>query len=163
MKLTKMIRRHALWLAATWVVALYVAISSGCMGEPPQGSPTTAADEQDLSTATCPVCPVSTDPRADEARAALPLVCAQSCVNCGNGVCDPGETHAICPTDCPTGGGGGGGGTSCGDHVCNGSETPTSCPRDCTNYCGNGRCDPGEGNTTCPEDCCAHANPPCAV
>lgn len=162
MKLTTLFRRHALWLTATWIVALYTAISSGCMSD---SSPQTTSDEQELIVpTTCPVCPLVTAPHAALSLAALPLVCAQSCANCGNGVCDPGESHAICPTDCPTSGGGGGGSTAvCGDHVCNGNETATSCPRDCTNYCGNGRCDPGEGDTTCPEDCCAHNNPPCPV
>lgn len=59
---------------------------------------------------------------------------------CGNGICEPEETHN-CPTDCDI----------CGNGVCNESETVASCSVDC--YCTNGSCDVGESHEICPQDC----------
>ena len=44
--------------------------------------------------------------------------------DCGNGVCETGETQTSCAQDC-------GAAPTCGDNVCNGSETATSCAVDC--------------------------------
>ncbi|HEY3352125.1 MAG TPA: hypothetical protein VGQ83_02670 [Polyangia bacterium] len=98
--------------------------------------------------------------------------CGSFCFNCagmtpcGDGVCNGGETHGSCASDCPS---------SCGDHICDGGETPCSCPGDCgcgtsgqcscdASYlaqcrtacpaaCGNGKCDPDETHDTCAADC----------
>jgi len=44
---------------------------------------------------------------------------------CGDGTCDPGETHASCPSDCTET-------VSCnGDGVCDAGEDAASCPDDC--------------------------------
>lgn len=66
-------------------------------------------------------------------------------VQCGNGVCDSGETPANCPVDCPSG--------ACGNNVCDPGEDSSTCPQDCKSQCGNGVCDPGEDSTSCPQDC----------
>lgn len=58
--------------------------------------------------------------------------------NCGDGVCNNGETNATCPQDnCPW----------CGDGTCNNGETELSCPQDpCSAVC-------GDGVITAPEVC----------
>lgn len=67
-------------------------------------------------------------------------------VNCGNGICDKGETPATCALDCPSG--------LCGNGLCELDEDPQSCPADCTDAkCGNGVCGDGENLYTCPDDC----------
>ena len=102
---------------------------------------------------------------------------------CGDGVCDPGETHDTCANDCcqlsdGSGGGSGygsGGGSGhgsgagaicqaqCGNGFCDGNETHSSCPSDCCEttgdgycvaHCGNGFCEAGEDHASCPGDCC---------
>ena len=80
------------------------------------------------------------------------ILCASGCVKgrrigsgtCGNGVCEPGETHVHCPEDCSDG---------CGDGVCSGDENAQNCPRDCVNGCGDGVCGPSETPESCPADC----------
>ena len=42
-------------------------------------------------------------------------------LNCGDGICNPGEDINICPEDC-----------ACGNDVCEISETASSCPSDCS-------------------------------
>jgi hypothetical protein len=64
--------------------------------------------------------------------------------DCGNGVCDPGETEKDCPADCTP--------TKCGDNKCTGEETAASCPQDCAR-CGDGTCSSTENLTSCPQDC----------
>lgn len=49
--------------------------------------------------------------------------------NCGNGICDPGETLQSCPIDCSV----------CNDGVCSGAETTYNCPSDCLE-CGDSIC-----------------------
>ncbi len=72
--------------------------------------------------------------------------CAQDCkpaTQCGNGVCNSGESFSNCPADC-----------KCGNGVCDGTETSSSCSIDCkTNLCGNAKCDSGETSVSCPKDC----------
>lgn len=63
---------------------------------------------------------------------------------CGDAVCDPGETTASCPADCPD---------VCGDALCTGSEDPASCNADCPDVCGDALCTGSEGTASCPEDC----------
>ena len=70
---------------------------------------------------------------------------------CGNGICEFGEDHDSCPSDCTT---------WCGDGICSPElgETETNCIADCyveppPVFCGNGVCDFGETFETCPEDC----------
>ena len=79
----------------------------------------------------------------------IPTCC--SSVRCGDGVCSAGagETHANCPTDCPSQA------PFCGDGACNGSETCNTCPGDCPcgPVCGNGDCQSGESCASCPADC----------
>jgi len=50
---------------------------------------------------------------------------------CGNSVCDPGETHANCPLDCPA--------STCGNSVCDSGETYATCPQDCPAPCTKGQ------------------------
>jgi len=70
---------------------------------------------------------------------------------CGNGSCDPGETTAICPADCPTG--------TCGDCACGLDENPDSCPVDCSNYsCLGQSCPSGQ---TCYDSICVTGLPAC--
>ncbi len=111
-----------------------------------------------LAAAVCPPCPLV------HARLALgeaiANVCDTSCTNCGNGLCDNGETNQTCSPDCPV--------TPpapvCGNGICQSGETATTCPADCARppVCGNGRCEAGE-RTTCREDCCRFDNPPCPL
>ncbi|MEC9072135.1 MAG: MopE-related protein [Myxococcota bacterium] len=87
--------------------------------------------------------------------------CASDCTDdpvseCGDGVCGPDETLETCAADCsddPV--------EPCGDGVCDAAagETPDNCADDCTDEppapCGDGVCNEanGEDETTCPEDC----------
>ncbi len=65
---------------------------------------------------------------------------------CGDGTCDPAETTASCPSDCPA---------TCGNGVCDLTESADRCPRDCASSCGNGACELAEDPTTCARDCAA--------
>jgi hypothetical protein len=65
---------------------------------------------------------------------------------CGNGVCEFGETLITCPVDCQV--------SNCGNGVCDAGETSASCPADCVeDLCGNGVCDTDETFFNCQEDC----------
>lgn len=65
--------------------------------------------------------------------------------DCGNKLCEKGESQTTCPGDCmPT--------ITCGDMKCEGNEAST-CPSDCNAAkCGNNLCEVGE-TSTCPTDC----------
>ena len=63
-------------------------------------------------------------------------------VECGDGLCSPGENPTNCARDCDV----------CGNGACRGNETPFTCWQDC-GYCGDGVCRPNEGPGTCPKDC----------
>ncbi len=79
------------------------------------------------------------------------------CINteyCGNGICDAGETHNTCPSDCPPD-------WKCGDKVCNSDETQSNCCWDCgcpegytciNNVCEPSGCSAGETKTKVCED-----------
>lgn len=70
---------------------------------------------------------------------------------CGNGTCNPGETHATCPADCPA--------ESCGDCVCGPSESAASCPTDCPHAsCLDQPCVTGE---ICYDTVCVAGTPAC--
>jgi len=69
------------------------------------------------------------------------------CHRCGDGTCNPDESAASCPSDCPS---------VCGDGFCSANESGASCPQDCrTGICGDGVCDfdLGEDCNTCRLDC----------
>src|SRR5690349_5995009 len=51
---------------------------------------------------------------------------------CGNGVCDPDESSAVCPADCPVG-------PRCGNGRCEAGETTSNCRSDC-GRCGDRIC-----------------------
>jgi hypothetical protein len=108
----------------------------------------------------------------------------QSCMDCGNGVCDGVEDCHTCPGDCISGEGGGtceacfkgvcngdchpvkegpecadcAPGYCCGDGVCEGAEDSYFCEKDCgpPPVCGDGNCDPGEDSCNCSDDCGQH-------
>jgi formylglycine-generating enzyme required for sulfatase activity len=72
---------------------------------------------------------------------------------CGNFICDPTETWAKCPQDCPHPPDG-----VCNNGYCDWNEYyGSSCPADClAKYgynCGNNICDPTETVGSCPHDC----------
>jgi len=85
---------------------------------------------------------------------------------CGNLMCEVGEDHASCPSDCCQLGGGSGSGNgsgacvaTCGNGMCEAGEDHASCANDCCELsangtcvpvCGNGFCEQGE---TCAADC----------
>ena len=84
---------------------------------------------------------------------------------CGNGACDPGETNASCPKDCPPAPPGSCAG-KCGQYQ---EGASCQCDQECTqfgdccgdyatlcsgqNQCGNGQCNQGENPFNCPQDC----------
>lgn len=139
------LRRYGVWLAMVWMVGLYGAASSGCMADSAttsEASESSQSSDLDIHPA-CGICPLVHEQIA--AGLAVDPRCAISCIDCGDGICNNGETHQDCPVDCPIGGGGGGGG---------GGTTPV---------CGNGKCEAGETVQNCREDCCRTQNPPCTV
>lgn len=70
-------------------------------------------------------------------------LCPSDCGGaCGNGACDPSETHAACAEDCAAG---------CGDGQCKPGETLQNCASDCT-ICGDGVCG-GLELSSCLADC----------
>ena len=82
------------------------------------------------------------------------LTCAADCGTCppvcGDGNCDPTEDCNLCVQDC------GSCDNFCGDGVCDSGEDCNLCPDDCgpcENFCGDGVCDSGEDCYTCPPDC----------
>jgi hypothetical protein len=71
-------------------------------------------------------------------------------VVCGDDVCQGGEDHASCASDCPLPG------SICGDGICNNGETLSTCAVDCPaggTFCGDGVCNGGESTSTCTADC----------
>jgi V8-like Glu-specific endopeptidase len=52
------------------------------------------------------------------------MTCPALGPECGNGLCEPGETQESCFPDCPVAG-------YCGDNVCQGYEYYENCPEDC--------------------------------
>jgi len=104
-----------------------------------------------------------------------------SAYNCGNGICEPGETGMkenkeesiqYCPYDCGYAGDGVCGAdefsltdnsyvsysedcqAACGNKVCEPGESPEICPYECgPTACGNQKCEWSESPTICPEDC----------
>ncbi|MEJ7730305.1 MAG: hypothetical protein WKG00_13935 [Polyangiaceae bacterium] len=74
--------------------------------------------------------------------------CRDYPLECGDGICVPGETATGCPEDC----------TQCNDGLCSGGETASSCPGDCT-QCNDGLCTGNETAASCPQDC---KTDPCA-
>ena len=71
---------------------------------------------------------------------------------CGDSVCEQGETCATCQQDC-----GACNQPACGDGGCNGSETCLTCAADCGSCnlpgCGDGHCTAPEACGTCVSDC----------
>jgi hypothetical protein len=87
---------------------------------------------------------VSINDRVD--RRGRPTLRTQQANVCGDTHCDPGETNANCPGDCPL--------TTCGTNGCEVGENPTNCPTDCPlGTCGNHVCEFNEFSNTCPVDC----------
>lgn len=81
--------------------------------------------------------------------------CSEDCeaLDCGNGICDPGELPDNCPEDCEK--------LVCGNNVCEPAESVNNCYLDCLPLvacdgcsCGDCRCDlPIESALNCPRDC----------
>jgi len=75
-------------------------------------------------------------------------------IDCGNGVCDPGENCLSCPVDCISGTAGG---FQCGNGICEDGETCYTCPGDCNGTgedfcCYGGRQSPGLDNASSCKD-----------
>jgi hypothetical protein len=141
-----LLRKYGICLAVLWTVGLYGAASSGCTLSSPSDDAAQSVEQSELTApapAVCAPCPLIRHQLT--AGLAVDPQCAISCVDCGDGICNNGETHADCPIDCPASGGGGGGGSP---------PAPV---------CGNGKCESGENITNCREDCCRAQNPPCTV
>ena len=68
---------------------------------------------------------------------------------CGNGFCEPGETHGSCSNDCCETGSDGACLTVCGNGFCDGDETHTSCASDCCDVGADGYCTAQCGNGFC--------------
>jgi hypothetical protein len=156
------LRTYGVWLAMLWTVGLYGAASSGCMADSPADSVTPSSEsteQSELVLPACGICPLVHQQLA--AGLAVDPRCAISCIDCGDHICNNGETHEDCPVDCPIGSPPG---PICGNGRCESGETHTTCPADCpAAVCGNGKCEPGETVNNCREDCCRLQNPPCTV
>ena len=82
--------------------------------------------------------------------------------HCGNGMCEAGEDHASCPSDCCEAAADGACVATCGNGFCEAGEDHAACPADCCEtgasgaclpVCGNGFCEEGEDAAQCPQDC----------
>ncbi|MBU0625192.1 hypothetical protein KKF05_02510 [Patescibacteria group bacterium] len=106
--------------------------------------------------------------QCDSDRGETELTCYQDCGECGNGVCSGPEDQWFCPEDCPRPLECGDlicelGETAetcpddchCGWDTCDLDETPETCPEDCPVTCGDDVCDDsiGEDWLRCPTDC----------
>ncbi|MBV8757788.1 MAG: serine/threonine protein kinase [Deltaproteobacteria bacterium] len=60
--------------------------------------------------------------------------------HCGNGMCEPGENHASCASDCCETTGSGACVAVCGNGFCENGEDPASCPSDCCRLGSSGAC-----------------------
>jgi hypothetical protein len=158
-------RKYGMWFAMLWMVGLYAASSSACTSDAPGDSASQASEQSDLDAppvrpATCGICPLVHQQIA--AGLAVDPRCAISCIDCGDHICNNGETNEDCPVDCPLNPPPSG--PVCGNGRCETGENHTSCPADCgPPVCGNGKCEPGESINNCREDCCRLQHPPCSV
>jgi FtsP/CotA-like multicopper oxidase with cupredoxin domain len=76
--------------------------------------------------------------------------CDIDCLSCGNDLCEPGETSASCPVDCPDAPG------ICGDDVCDPGEDACNCFADCgePEICDDGIDNDCSGGTDCADIAC---------
>jgi len=157
------LRRYGVWLAMLWMVGLYGTASSACTSDPSADATTEAREQSELSVpvhpATCGLCPLVHQKIA--AGIAVEPECAISCIDCGDHICNNGETNEDCPVDCPVNPPSG---PVCGNGRCESGENHTNCSADCgPPVCGNGVCEVGETINNCREDCCRLQHPPCSV
>ena len=125
-----------------------------CVGDACRGDNGCTCVESPMGTRCAPNC--ETDDDCPETPNGVALTCddgvcgrAMAMGECGDGVCDAGETLDNCAEDCA-------GMDACGDDFCDeaADEDAESCPEDCsTGECGDGACNIGETIANCSADC----------